>query len=54
MIPVLQFDGLATDEANVGLMNERGALQRVTRSFGAQVVMSQTVQFLVHDRNQIV
>jgi|SRR5580658_6305883 hypothetical protein len=54
MVPVLQFDWLAADQANVGLMDERGALQRVIRTFGAQVVMRQTVQLLVHDRNQIV
>jgi hypothetical protein len=38
------------DEPQIGLVDERGGLQRVTRSFAAQVATRDTVQLVVDER----
>ena len=52
MRAVLQLRRFACQEAKVSLVHQSGALQGVILAFGLEVVVGDTMQFLVHQRHQ--
>ena len=52
MCAILQFDRLASQQSEIGLVNQGRALQGVVRPLGLQVVMSETAQLLVDKRHE--
>jgi hypothetical protein len=51
MSAILQLHRFS-QQSQVGLMHQSGALQRVVAAFGLQVVMSQAPQLLVDQKNE--
>jgi hypothetical protein len=47
------FKGLLIEKAKVRLINQRGTLQGVSRTFALQVIVRDLTQFLVNNRDQL-
>ena len=52
MSPVFPADILAAGQAEVSLMNQRRALQRVLAAFPLEVMMCQAPKFVVDEREE--
>ncbi len=51
---VLPFDGARAEQPQIGLVNERGRLERVAWPLGAHEVSGKLAQVRVHQRDQLV
>src|SRR5262249_31727359 len=51
---VLPFDVLLLDQAEIGFVDERGGLQRVTGTLPLEVALSQPAQFVIDQRDELV
>jgi hypothetical protein len=52
MRAIVYVPRLLSNEAQIGLVDERGTLQRVTRTLAPQIMSGEPVQLIVDERNQ--
>jgi hypothetical protein len=54
MSPVLPLHVSDINQLQIGFVDQRGGLQRVTRTLSPHVTAGQTSQLCIHERNQLI